>query len=79
MLQDVKVMDGVAVIVETRSTGRVRLTIDHAFVDLHRCEMAAHEAEFLANALMRAADVLKLQAKQSAAQWPKGPESFGGA
>jgi hypothetical protein len=79
MLQDVNVKDGVRVRVETRSTGSVRLSLDHAFVDLQRCEMAPHEAEFLANALMRAADVLKLQAKQCAARWPKGPESFGGA
>lgn len=79
MQQVVNVMDGVRVSVETRSTGRVRLSMDHAFVDLQRCEMAAHEAEFLANALMRAAEVLKLNASQAAAQWPKGPESFGGA
>lgn len=71
MLQDIKVMDAVNVRVETRSTGRVRLSMDHAFVDLQRCEMAPHEAEFLANALMRAADVLR----QGAAH----PQSIQGA
>lgn len=130
MLQDVNVKDGVRVRVETRSTGSVRMSLDHAFVDLQRCEMAPHEAEFLANALMRAADVLRqgaahpqsiagaaaaqapspgrecvsryecmakgcqsgkctamsFQPLQNGAagysmpgEWPKGPESFGGA
>lgn len=70
MLQDVNVIDGIKVRVETRSTGRVRLSMDHAFYDVQRCEMAAHEAEFLANALMRAADILRKGAAH--------PQSFAG-
>lgn len=58
MLQDIKVMDAVNVRVETRSTGRVRLSMDHAFVDLQRCEMAPGEALALAHALVQAADLI---------------------
>lgn len=131
MLQDIKVMDAVNVRVETRSTGRVRLSMDHAFVDLQRCEMAPGEALTLAHALVSAAEVIwglagnhpqslafrasaeapspgrecasrpecmdkgcqsgkcqpmSFQPLQNGAagysmpgEWPKGPESFGGA
>jgi len=130
MLQDVSASDGVKVHVETRSTGRVRVSMSHAFFDVSRCELAAHEAEFLANALMRAAEILRkgaahpqgfagraaadapspgrecvsrfecmakgcqsgkckamsFESMQSGSagysmpgEWPKGPESFGGA
>lgn len=78
MLQRVKVNDGVAVTVQTRDTGRVRLSMDHAFVDLQRCEMSPSEARTLADALVRSADVVECAAAQAFTGWPDAPEAFGG-
>lgn len=78
MLQRIKVNDGVSVTVQTRATGSVRLSMDHAFVDLQRCEMSPNEAMFLADALMRAAEVIKSNQAPTWTGWPDSPEAFGG-
>lgn len=79
MLERIKVSDGVAVTVQTRATGSVRLSMDHAFVDLQRCEMSPSEAVILADALSRAAEIIQHKPVQPLTGWPEGPESFGGA
>ena len=70
MRETINVNDGARVNIETRCNGRVRMVMDHDHFDVSRCELSPHEAEFLANALMQAVDILRKGAAH--------PQSFAG-
>lgn len=58
MHQIIKLEESCTVTVETRATGRARLSLAHAWFDMDRVDMTASQALALSRALLLAHDVL---------------------
>lgn len=72
MHQVIKLDESVTATIETRATGRIRLSLAHAWFDMDRVDMTAAQALALSRALLLAHDVLTGQEQSNAGEGAQG-------